>query len=133
MTCTSPVSLPPEPQQPLTSGCFLRGLRSLTSLAFLAGFFSSWSLSPSPLEELAEALLSNLRRGTELQQQLKTPTSNKAGGGGDAAVLSSSTTCPEPSQPPAPRLPEPEMLCLCLTALGGFAFHEHSSSFADFL
>lgn len=61
-------------QQPLTSSCFLRGLRSLTILAFLAGFFSSRSLSPSPLEELAEALLSNLCGGTWLQQQLKTPT-----------------------------------------------------------
>lgn len=47
-------------QQLLTSTCFLRGLRSLTILAFLAGFFSPRSLSPSPLEELAEALLSNL-------------------------------------------------------------------------
>lgn len=93
----------PQPQQPLTSGCFLRGLRSLTSLAFLAGFFSSRSLSPSPLEELAEALLSNLCRGTRLQQQIKTPTPSKAEGGGDAVALSSSTTCPEPSQPPSPQ------------------------------
>lgn len=45
----------------LTSNCFLRGLRSLTILAFLAGFFSSRSLSPSPLEELAEGWLLNLQ------------------------------------------------------------------------
>lgn len=64
------LSCTPQPQS-LTSTCFLRGLRSLTTLAFLAGFFSSRSLSPSPLEELAEALLSNLGgRGTRLQQQL---------------------------------------------------------------
>lgn len=55
------------PQHPLTSGCFFRGLRSLTILAFLAGFLSSRSLSPSPLEELAEALLSNLHGGTSLR------------------------------------------------------------------
>lgn len=56
------------PQQPLTSGCFLRDLRSLTILAFLAGFLSSRSLSPSPLEDVAEALLSNLHgdRASEL-------------------------------------------------------------------
>ena len=46
----------------LTSDGFLRGLRSLTILAFLAGFFLS-SLSPSLLDELAEALLSNLYQG----------------------------------------------------------------------
>lgn len=63
--------------QPLTSTCFLRGLRSLTILAFLAGFFSSRSLSPSPLEELAEALLSNLRGGTWRQRQLETPHPKK--------------------------------------------------------
>lgn len=49
----------------------------MTILAFLAGFFSSRSLSPSPLEELAEALLSNLRGGTWLQRQLKTPHPKK--------------------------------------------------------
>lgn len=49
-----------------TSTGFLRLLRSLAILAFLScfRFFSSRSLSPSLLEELAEALLSNLpRRG----------------------------------------------------------------------
>lgn len=64
-------SCPPQPLQPppLTSTCFLRGLRSLTILAFLAGFFSSRSLSPSPLEELAEALLSNLGEKTRIREQ----------------------------------------------------------------
>lgn len=88
------------PQQPLTSGCFLRGLRSLTILAFLAGFLSSRSLSPSPLEELAEALLSNLHRGISVR----------------AAPRHHS---PEASQAGAALLP--------LTALRGVAFHKHSS------
>lgn len=45
-----------------TSEDFLRLLRSLAILALLScfRFFSSRSLSPSLLEELAEALLSNL-------------------------------------------------------------------------
>lgn len=87
-------------QQPLTSGCFLRGLRSLTILAFLAGFLSSRSLSPSPLEELAEALLSNLHGGTSLRAapRRRSPEASRAG----AAVLP-------------------------LTALRGVAFHEHGS------
>lgn len=88
------------PQQPLTSGCFLRGLRSLTILAFLAGFLSSRSLSPSPLEELAEALLSNLHGATSLR----------------AAPRHHS---PEPSRAGAALLP--------LTALREAAFHGHDS------
>lgn len=88
-------------QQPLTSGCFLRGLRSLTILAFLAGFLSSRSLSPSPLEELAEALLSNLQ-------------------GPPASELPPRHHSPQASQPGAALLP--------LTALRGVAFHEHGPS-----
>lgn len=52
------------PTRARTSTGFLRLLRSLAILAFLScfRFFSSRSLSPSLLEELAEALLSNLPR-----------------------------------------------------------------------
>lgn len=59
-----------------TSTGFLRLLRSLAILAFLScfRFFSSRSLSPSLLEELAEALLSNLPRrvGLRLTQGQRT-------------------------------------------------------------
>lgn len=102
MACPIPLQeLVLLPEQPLTSGCFLRGLRSLTILAFLAGFLSSRSLSPSPLEELAEALLSNLHGGTRLRAVPRhhSPEASRAG-----AVL------------------------LPLTALRGVAFHEHGSS-----
>lgn len=40
---------------------------------------------------------------------------------------------PSLQQPIIRRLPELKLLCLCLTALRGFSFHEHSSSFSDFL
>lgn len=90
-------------QQPLTSTCFLRGLRSLTILAFLAGFFSSRSLSPSPLEELAEALLSNLRGGTWRQRQLETPTPKRGSArwGRRSSDKQAARPAPELSQPPA--------------------------------
>lgn len=60
---------PPIQRRGHTSIGFLRLLRSLAILAFLScfRFFSSRSLSPSLLEELAEALLSNLPRRVELR------------------------------------------------------------------
>ena len=62
---------PPIQRRGRTSIGFLRLLRSLAILAFLScfRFFSSRSLSPSLLEELAEALLSNLPRRVGLRLQ----------------------------------------------------------------
>lgn len=123
----------PQPLQPppLTSTCFLRGLRSLTILAFLAGFFSSRSLSPSPLEELAEALLSNLHEETRFQGTARDPCPNEvdgAGSKGEAAAMSTRQDLPPNSpslqQPAGRRLPELKLLCSHLTALRGFPFHE---------
>ena len=68
---------PPPPSTVCTSRGFLRLLRSLAILAFLScfRFFSSRSLSPSLLEELAEALLSNLSRTAGLRERGEPPTS----------------------------------------------------------
>ena len=68
---------PPPPSRVCTSRGFLRLLRSLAILAFLScfRFFSSRSLSPSLLEELAEALLSNLSRTAGLRERGEPPTS----------------------------------------------------------
>lgn len=68
----------PLPSTVCTSTGFLRLLRSLAILAFLScfRFFSSRSLSPSLLEELAEALLSNLpesKPGLDLRREDRTP------------------------------------------------------------